>query len=165
MVYGPRDVEVLKVFRMAARGMALVFGDGLQELSAVHVDDLVEALISVASSNAASGRTYCACHPEIFTSREFVRAVGRAVGREVRPLGLPAGLARAVLRVTGAAAAFAGRATVLNRDKANEFLARAWTGDPEPLARETGWRARLELETGLAATAEWYRKHGWLRAG
>lgn len=165
MVYGPRDVEVLKVFRMASRGMALVFGDGLQELSAVHVDDLVEALISVATSDAASGRTYCACHPEIFTSGEFVRAVGRAVGREVRPFGLPPGLARVVLRVTGAAAALAGRATVLNRDKANEFLARAWTGNPEPLARETGWKARLDLEAGLAATAEWYRKQGWLRAG
>jgi len=165
MVYGPGDVEVLKVFRLASRGVGLVFGDGRQELSAVHVDDLVDALVSVATRDAAAGRTYCACHPEIFTSSEFVRAVGWAVGREVRPFGLPASLARALLRVAGAAAALGGRATILNRDKANEFLAPAWTGDPEPLARETGWRARLDLHTGLAATVQWYRERGWLRAG
>lgn len=163
MVYGPRDVEVLRVFRMAARGVALVFGDGGQELSAIYVEDLVGALIAVAKCDAARGRTYCACHPELFTSGEFVRAVGRAVGREVRPLGLPANLVRAALSVTGAAAALAGRATLLNRDKANEFLAPAWTGDPAPLTRDTGWRAEVDLAAGLAATAVWYRRLGWVR--
>lgn len=164
MVYGPRDVEVLKVFRMAARGVGLVFADGAQELSAIHVADLVRALIAAAASEAACGGTYCACHAEVFSSRDFVRAVGRAVGRDVRLLALPAGLARAVLSVTGAAAALAGRATLLNRDKANEFLAPAWTGDPAPLTRDTGWRAELDLARGLAATAEWYREQGWIPA-
>ena len=40
----PRDREVLKVFRMARLGVAPVFGDGSQELSAVHGADLAEAL-------------------------------------------------------------------------------------------------------------------------
>jgi nucleoside-diphosphate-sugar epimerase len=165
MVYGPRDVEVLKVFRLAARGLAFVFGDGRQQLCAIHVDDLVRALLAVVASPAARGRTYCACHPELFTSREFVRAVGRAIGRESRPLGLPSGLARTALSVTGAAAALVGRATLLNRDKANEFLAPAWTGDSAPLTRDTGWRAAIDLASGLAATAEWYRERGWIRSG
>jgi nucleoside-diphosphate-sugar epimerase len=147
---------------MAAKGLALVFGGGSQELSAVYVDDLVEALVSVAASDAARGGTYCACHPEIFTSREFVGAVGRAVGRDVRPISIPAGMARTLLTVSGLAATLAGRATILNRDKAGEFLAPAWTGDPEPLTRETGWRARTNLATGLAATVAWYREQGWL---
>ena len=51
---------------------------------------------------------------------------------------------------------------VTNRDKANEFLAPAWTGDPEPLARVTGWRAGHDLERGLAGTVAWCREHGWL---
>ena len=43
-VYGPRDREVLKVFRMARWGVAPIFGDGSQELSAVHGADLAAAL-------------------------------------------------------------------------------------------------------------------------
>ena len=36
MVYGPRDREVFKVFRLVRYGIAPLFGDGTQELSAVH---------------------------------------------------------------------------------------------------------------------------------
>src|SRR5207253_1944865 len=40
MVYGPRDREVLKVFRLARLGVGPVMGDGTQELTAVHAADL-----------------------------------------------------------------------------------------------------------------------------
>jgi nucleoside-diphosphate-sugar epimerase len=162
MVYGPRDVEVFKLFKTVRRGLAPVFGEGDQELSAIYAADLVEAIVAAAETPAAVGRTYCACHPEIFTSLELARAVGRAMQREVRVLRLSPGVARSVLGLTEAVARLFGRATVLNRDKANEFLAPAWTGDPAPLERETGWRARFDLQTGLAASAAWYREHGWL---
>jgi nucleoside-diphosphate-sugar epimerase len=64
--------------------------------------------------------------------------------------------------VTEAAARLAGQTTILTADKANEFFQPAWTGDPEPLARDTGWRAIRNLETGLAETYAWYRTAGWL---
>ncbi len=162
MVYGPRDTEVLKVFQLARLGIGAVFGDGSQELSAVYGPDLAEALAAAAASEAAVGRTYCACHPERFTSGEFVRAVGRALGRRVRVLRLPGGFSRLLLAAIGAAARTAGRATILDRDKANELLQPAWTGDPAPLSRDTGWRARHDLAAGLSATAAWYRDQGWL---
>jgi len=162
MVYGPRDVEVLKLFKMVRRGLAPVFGEGAQELSVIYAADLVEALVAAAGAPEAEGKTYCACHPEIFTSLELARAVARAMGREVRVLRLSPALARRVLGLTEMAARLAGRATVLNRDKANEFLAPAWTGDPGPLERETGWRGRFDLTAGLAATVAWYRERGWV---
>ncbi len=68
MVYGPRDQEVLKVFRLARLGLAPVLGDGTQELSAVHGADLAEALVAAGTTGAAAGRIYYACHPEVFTS-------------------------------------------------------------------------------------------------
>ncbi len=166
MVYGPGDTEVLKVFRLARRGIAPVFGEGTQELTAVYGPDLAEALMAAAQSERAIGQTYYACHAEVFTSRAFLEAVGEALepggGRRVRVLRLPVGLARAALSVTGLAARLAGRATILTPDKANEFFQPAWSGDPGPLLRDAGWRARHDLATGLAATARWYREHRWL---
>ncbi len=108
------------------------------------------------------GRIYYACHPERFTSAGFVRQVGRACGRPVRLIGLPEPLARLILRVTGGVAGALGRTTVLTADKAHEFFQPAWTGDPGPLSRDTGWRAAEGLERGLAATAGWYREQGWM---
>jgi nucleoside-diphosphate-sugar epimerase len=162
MVYGPRDQEVLKVFRLARLGLAPVLGDGTQELSAVHGADLADALIAVGGSGAAVGRAYYACHPEIFTGAEMARAVGRAMGRSPAVIRVPASIGRGVLVVTEAAARLTGRTTILTADKANEFFQPAWTGDPEPLTRDTGWRAARDLRTGLEETYQWYRTAGWL---
>jgi len=162
MVYGPRDTEVLKVFRIARSGLIPVFGDGSQELSAVYGPDLADALIAASASDAAIGKTYYACHPELFSSMEFVRAVGDSLNKAVRVLTLPEWVARGALGVTGAAARLAGKATILTADKANEFFQPAWTGDPAPLMRDTEWRPKHDLAAGLAATAQWYRQRGWL---
>ncbi len=120
----------------------------------------------MALSGAAIGKTYFACHPEIFTSGAFIQAVGRVVKparREaVRLVPLPAWVARGLLAVTAAAAHLAGRATILTPDKANEFYQPAWTADPRPLIVETGWQPGLSLDEGLRRTAQWYRESGWL---
>jgi nucleoside-diphosphate-sugar epimerase len=162
MVYGPRDTEVLKVFKLARGGFAPLFGDGTQELSAVSGPDLAMALIAAGTAPACAGRTYYACHPEIFSSEEFVIRVGASLGRRVRTIHLPLALARVALGITGTAARIAGTATILTADKANEFFQPAWTGSPQALLRDSGWQAAQSLTEGLRETAAWYRKQGWL---
>jgi nucleoside-diphosphate-sugar epimerase len=162
MVYGPRDREILKVFRLARLRVAPVFGDGAQELSAVHAADLAEALVAVGESPATIGGTYTACHPEVFTSEQFGTAVGAAMGRSVATIRIPAALGRAILSVTEITARLTSQVTILTSDKANEFFQPAWTGDPGPLTRDSGWQASFDLERGLADTYEWYRRVGWL---
>ena len=114
--------------------------------------------------SAQSGRTYYACHPEIFTSAPSCSPSAGSVlppgSRRVRVLPLPVWLARGALTITGAAARLAGQATILTPDKANEFFQPAWTGDPAPLMRDTGWRPTHELEPGWPPRAAWYREQG-----
>lgn len=169
MVYGPGDPEVLKLFRVVRTGVAPLFGDGTQELSAVFGPDLAAALLHAAASDAAIGRTYYACHPEIVSSRalvdlvaEALRSTGGSRRGRVRVVGLPGWMGRTLLSLTEVAARVSGRVTILTRDKAHEFFQPAWTGDPEPLHRDTGWRAAHDLRTGLAQTARWYGDQGWL---
>jgi nucleoside-diphosphate-sugar epimerase len=164
-VYGPRDAEFLRVFKLAARGLVPVFGDGSQELSFVYVEDLARALVTAARAPEAESGIYYPGHPEVVRSRAFVTAVGRAV----RPHGpapvvipIPGLVARGALWVIGTAAALLGRTTLLTADKANELLADAWTCSPEAFTRDTGWTANFPLSVGLAKTAAWYREQGWL---
>ncbi len=161
-VYGEWDREVLKVFKLARAGLAPVFGDGSQELSVIYAGDLAAALVAAATAPATARRVYYAAHPDVTTSRELVWAIGRAVGRQPRIVPLPGPLARALLWTIGSIAHLAGRATLLSGDKAAEFLAPAWTCRPDALARDAGWRAETDLETGLRRTAAWYRNEGWL---
>jgi nucleoside-diphosphate-sugar epimerase len=160
-VYGPGDHEMLRVFKLAKLGVAPVFGGGRQELSLVYGPDLGEAL-AAAGHSALAGRIYYACHREIVTSGAMVKAIGRAMGKTVRIIPLPGAVARVVLSITGAAAKLAGKATLLNPDKANEFLQPAWTADPTQLTADTGWHAEHDMESGVQATLAWYRSNQWL---
>jgi nucleoside-diphosphate-sugar epimerase len=162
VVYGERDRETLRLFRMAAAGWATVVGDGTQELSVIYAGDLAAALLVAAAAPATRGRVYYATHPDPVTSRELVARVGEAVGTHPRIVRLPGALARAGLQIVGSLSNLMGRSTVLSADKASEFLAPAWTCSGEALARATGWRAVTDLKTGLARTAAWYRVEGWL---
>lgn len=164
-VYGPRDVEFLRVFRLVRGPFIPIFGDGRQELTFVYVTDVARALIAVAESEAAEGKVYYATHPEIVDQRGFIETVARLVrtdGRLPRPLKIPATPARMALWVTQTAALVSGRATVLTADKANEFFADSFACSPAPLERDTGWHAEHGLESGIPLTAAWYREHRWL---
>jgi nucleoside-diphosphate-sugar epimerase len=161
-VYGPRDRAFLTLFRTAARGVVPLLGDGAQELTLVHAADLARALVLAATSHATLGRTYHAGHPEPVTQRGLAEAVARAIGRRVRMVALPGPLVRGLLGIAGVVTRAAGRAPLLDRDKANELLAPAWTCSSEALLRDAGWSAEIPLERGLAETVRSYREAGWL---
>jgi nucleoside-diphosphate-sugar epimerase len=169
VVYGPRDTEMYRVFRIAKLGIAAVFGDGSQELSFIFVDDLVSALVR--AIDAPPNRVYFAAHPEVTTTRAMVTEVYRAVRAGGTSgvstgtpflLAIPGPIARASLWLTEKAASITGKATLLTLDKANEFLADAFVCSSEALRRDTGWEAQWDLSRGLARTVAWYREAGWL---
>jgi dihydroflavonol-4-reductase len=161
-VYGPRDTQFLPAFRAVRAGLAPVMGDGLQELSFVHVRDLAEALVAAGVASATAGRTYHAAHPEIVSQREFIQAVAKAMGKNVRVVPLSRPIVMAILYGVGAVADLFGSGTVLRPGKAPEFFAPAWTCGSQPLATDAGWTARIDLAQGLPETAQWYREAGWL---
>jgi nucleoside-diphosphate-sugar epimerase len=165
VVYGPRDRELLRLFRIVRLGFAPVFGLGRQELSLVYVDDLVAALRRAAEEPAALRRTYHLAHPDVVTARDLATIIGRAVrgGRAPWVVPVPGAVAAPIVRAIGRAAAAAGRRTVVTADKMAEFLAPGWGTSVELAARDLGWRAAHDLASGVAATAEWYRDEGWLR--
>ena len=160
VVYGPRDRQIFRLFRLARLGVAPLMGDGSQVLSVIHARDLADAI--VAASGAPAGRTYHAAHPEIVSQRALAEAIGRAVGRSPWLVPLPAPVVRASLAVSGALARLARRATVLDPTREQELLGPAWTCTSDGLERETGWQARVPLAQGLTETAAWYRAAGWL---
>jgi len=113
-------------------------------------------------SPSTVGKTYLPCHPEVFTSAEFVRQVGVAEGRRPLVLKVPEPVGRGLLSLIGGAAKLVGQASVLSAEKADEFFEEAWTGDPSAFMGDTGWHPAFDLATGLAATNAWYRAEGWI---
>lgn len=162
VVYGPRDRQILRLFRMARRGWAPLLGDGSQELSLVHATDLADALVAAATAPLAAGRTYHAAHPEVVTQRMLLAAIGHAVGTSPRLLPLPHAAMRIALAISGAVASITRRPTLLDSSKAPELIAPAWTCVSDALERDAGWAAAIPLARGLRETAAWYAQAGWV---
>jgi nucleoside-diphosphate-sugar epimerase len=157
-VYGPGDREMLELFKAARRGIVpLPPGD---RLSLIHADDLARLLLRLAED--APSR--CLYEPDDgrpggYTYREFAKAIGTAVDRHPLLLRVP----RLVLR--GAARADRlvrrGRAK-LTPDRAAYFCHPDWVSDPAKSPPPQLWSARVRAWEGLAQTAQWYRREGWL---
>jgi len=162
VVYGEWDEALLRLFKLANRGIVPLFGDGSQELSVIHGADVADALVAAATSARTAGRVYFATHPAITTARGLALAVGRALGKTLRFLPLPVPVARAALWTVGSLAGLIGRASVLSSERAAEFLAPAWTCRADALRADAAWEAHVDLETGLDRTVAWYRRQGWL---
>jgi nucleoside-diphosphate-sugar epimerase len=160
-VYGPHDREFLRLFKLAARGVAPLFGGGAQRLSLIYGPDLADAIVACLERMPPPG-VYYPAHPETTTARALVEDIGTALATRTRVLPLPRALVRPLFFVTGTAARLVRRATLLTADKANEILADAWTCSPAGLEASVGWQARTDLTTGLRATSDWYRAAGWL---
>jgi len=160
-VYGPRDRELLRFFRMAARGVVPIPAGPRRLIQMVHVGDLAEALALAGEARGATG-IYHVAEPRAYDWGEVVEWIGRAVGRRPKVVKIPGGIVAAAAAINERAASLLGRSTMFNRDKVRELLAPGWLCETEALRREYGFTPRIPLPEGLAQTAAWYRARGWL---
>lgn len=157
-VYGPADMEMREMFRLAKFGLALLPSPG--RLSVIHVDDLAALLLVLAQSDA--GRLVLEADdgvPGGWTHKAFGRALGAAVGRRVLPIPLPH---RLMMLAARGDALVRGRKAKLTPDRVDYFCHPDWTVDPDKRPPSQLWQPRIATPDGLAATAAWYRAKGLL---
>ncbi len=157
-VYGPGDMEMFDLFRLASKGLALLPPGG--RLSAIHVADLARLLLALADGGPAKhiyepddGR------PGGWSHAEFAHAIGAAVGRRVRPFATPRWLMRAAAAGDGLVR---GDKAKLTRDRVDYMCHPDWTARPDAKPPAALWQPRISTPQGLADTAAWYRAQGLL---
>ncbi len=159
-VYGPRDIDVLHFFRMAARGLVPI-PDGERWVSVAYVADVVRGVLAAAAGNA-DGRVLHLGEPEPMTMVNLVRGLAASGGLRVRVAEVPGALVR-LLGVGGDLLQKVGmRRIALTSDKARELVARHWSARTAPSLAALGLSGYVPLRVGAAETWAWYRRHGWI---
>lgn len=165
-VYGPRDIDMLDLFRAAKWGVVPLPPGGATSI--IHAGDLAELLVALAVSSSseavgpASKKIY---EPDDgreggWSHKELAQAIGQAVGkRSVFAPHLP----RAVLDAAAAGdRLLRGDRAKLTADRVGYMSHPNWVARSDRHVPPGIWQPRIAGEEGLKATAEWYKREGWL---
>jgi nucleoside-diphosphate-sugar epimerase len=161
IVYGPRDTNLLSLFRIASRRLLPVVGQGKQRLSFIFGEDLAEGIARAADSPGTLGQTLFLTGASA-DWREARKAVDAAVGVRTHMLHLPEIAVKVVGEVFEWKYRLTGVPQAINRRKVREMLEPSWTCSGARAEREMGFRPATDLGEGFRRTASWYRKAGWL---
>ena len=159
-IYGPRDTEMFELFRAAKWGVVPMPPPG--RASVLHVNDLATLLLALIPGG--EDVTHCLFEPDDgqgdgWSHRELANAIGWAVGRRPWVPHLTRTTLDRLSRIEG----------LVRRDKAKLTADRVsymthpdWVVSARRAVPRGRWKPQIPTRDGLKATAEWYRKQGWL---
>lgn len=159
-IYGPRDREMLELFKAAKWGIVPVPKQG--RASVIHVEDLARLLIELLpGGTVVTGKTI---EPDDardggWSHDELARAIGAAMGKSPAVLGLSRPVMEMAARVDRL---FRGRHAKMTLDRAAYFSHPDWVVSEDARPPEALWQPKIETRDGLKRTADWYREQGWL---
>lgn len=161
-VYGPRDAEILRLFKAVKSHLLPTFGGGRQELSFVFVKDLAQAAVHVLTHPAAAGKTFFAAGDEVVTTRQFGEMIAAQMKTWTIAPPLPMVALWPVCAVQEVLSRLTKKANIVSLQKYAELSAPGWVCRADKLRSLTGFSCQTTLQDGLAKTLAWYREQRWL---
>jgi len=159
-IFGPRDTDVLRFFRLVARGVVPI-PSGERWVTFAYVADVVRAILA-ALAGAGDGRVLNLGEPAPRTLRSLIGTLAEAGGVRARCVSVPP----VVVRATGVGGdllqLFGMRGVAMTSDKARELLARHWSARTSESLAALGLEGFVPFEVGAAHTWSWYRDRGWV---
>ncbi|GAA0285184.1 NAD-dependent epimerase/dehydratase family protein [Alteraurantiacibacter aestuarii] len=159
-IYGPRDTEMLDLFRAAKFGVVPMPGNG--RASIIHVEDLARLLLDLVEGTPATlNRMF---EPDDgreggWSHTDLARSIGAAMGRRVWTPQLPPWAVLAAARLDRMVR---GGKAKLTLDRARYMIHPDWVSSQDKRVPPELWQAQVATQRGLAATGQWYRDKGWL---
>ena len=162
-VYGPGDMETLKIFQMAANGYIVAPAADGAKFSLVHVEDVTRAVLAAMHLGQSPTRPieFDDGHPGGYTWPELVAATGAALNKTPRLLWIPSPLVYAAGLGGSVYGLLTGRPNVLSWDKVGELLHPDWVASGESLP---GYNPLWNIEKGFKDAVSWYKSRGLLKS-
>ncbi len=160
-VFGPRDVDMFELFRLAQSRVNLFFGNRQSWGSFVYVDDVVRAILQAGAAERTAGRGYFLSDGEPITWDTLQSDIQRVVGKRGLTLSLPKQLPFLAGTAGELATRLDGKPRLLNRQKAVMGAQDAWTCHADAAREDFGFEAEVTREEGLRRAHRWYQDNGW----
>lgn len=160
-VYGPRERDLLTVYKVLNKGLEIIIGSKRQLLTFIYVEDLVNIIIkSLHYKN--KNRAFFATDNHTYTILEYNNFIKKALGKKSVRLVIPFTIFKAIAWLSEKIGKIKGVYPPLNIDKANELAAKSWHCDMQTTTEELGYCPAINLEQGIKHTIDWCRENKWI---
>lgn len=160
-VYGPREKDLLTVFKIINKGWNLSIGNHPQKLTFVHVKDLVNLILnSLAQKNIH--QTFFVSDGQVYKKEAFAEHIYRSLQKKPISLTIPLWLVKIIAALSGAIAKLQNKSSPLNLEKYQELKAESWACDVSPTFSALNFQPAYDLKRGVEETVQWYLKNNWI---
>lgn len=161
-IYGPGDTRLLKLFKSIYHQKFVMIGKGDVSYHLVYIDDLIDAFELCGQKKEALGEIYIIGGNEAPSLNKLVKVIADAldmlVPRKRFPFFWPVWLASWICEGVCKSLhieppLFRRRVDIFRKNRAFDI---------SKAKRELNYEPKVDLETGIEITANWYKKESWL---
>ncbi|MFH2046090.1 MAG: NAD-dependent epimerase/dehydratase family protein [Pseudomonadota bacterium] len=161
MVYGPGDKrDMLKLTRMAKKGLFPKVGKKAKLTPLIHVEDAVEGILA-AVEKGTPGEIYLITNTRSEEFDNIRKIIQEALGIHKTVLYIPEWLALAGASLAEKTFSIFGKTPPVSRKNIESTLAdRVFS--IEKAQKELGFNPKIKPYDGIKDTVDWYKKKGWI---
>jgi len=158
-IYGPGDMRLLKLFRLAARRMVVLLGNGRINYHMVFIDDLVRGFLLVAECERAVGGAFIIGGPDVMTLNQIVDEIAHQSDNRPIKIHLPAAPFKLLGLVCERICIPFGVSPPIYRRRV-DFFTKSRKFDITKARTTLNYSPQIRMSEGLLRTAAWYRRQG-----
>jgi nucleoside-diphosphate-sugar epimerase len=160
MVFGERDFEMLKLFKIVSKRFFPI-NSNVKCMEFLYVGNLVEACL-LAMKRGKNGEIYHISNGEHYSINEVVHAIEKAENKRIFPIKFP----KFILVFGGYVFEFLGKILHFHppfkHDTINWMTEKFWYSDISKAEKELGYKPILSLEEGVKRTVNYYKEKNYL---
>ncbi len=160
-IYGPGDMRLLKLFKLAAKKITPVIGTGKIFYHMVYIDDLVQGFLLASEREEAIGQVFIVGGQENMILDELLSTIAKITGSPDRKFHIPALPFQLAGSLCEKICIPLGIEPPIYRRRV-DFFTKSRSFDISKARKLLGYSPHYGLQEGLAKTAKWYKAQGLL---
>ncbi|SDP21597.1 NAD-dependent epimerase/dehydratase family protein [Desulforhopalus singaporensis] len=160
-IYGPGDLRLLKLFKLAARNVTPVLGDGKMFYHMVYIDDLVQGFILASEREEAIGEVFIIGGAENMCLDDLLNTIAQILNKPRKILHIPALPFQLAGSLCEKICIPLGIEPPIYRRRV-DFFTKSRSFDIAKAKAKLGYQPKFGLKEGLELTATWYRQQNLL---
>jgi len=162
VVYGPRETDFFTYLKAIQKGWKVKIGHAHRELSLIHVQDLVRAMVEAAVRFPRDENIFFVTDGKAYSWEDVAETAIRILNVRARTLTIPESLVAGVACVSEALAWFGSTAPLIDRQRLIDVCQSSWVASPKRFFDRYNFQPQYDLDKGLRETLAWYQENRWM---